>query len=443
VHETFHDCYSFVRHNEVVRGKAVRWAACAVAICAVNVIAQSPPEPPTIFDSNPNHLWNRTYACLLMRQDDQKTGYGADALDPPLWPLTRYLLTGDSHPNTLRCLDEFLHSDIEHAERDPLKRSILQHDLWAVFDWAAAGQDFPRERRELEGRLAQAIRRLALTRPEIRALPDTYAVTVAARGFAADYDPLDPPRPFLPPDLFNPNGPWVCISAYGDRPTALVHFSGRSRFLVFIRLPGGREATLAYVQKLRSWPDAPIVGELLNLSLPQFPAGTKVALVRQAMLLDAAGKLTPTALTESVQIRIYRKITPGPPAVNYLNGPASKDQDFFEFRISRPLLFSQRGGSLVAVRPGDSEHATFSTHGDDPFESGYGEKPGPILQRCRSCHSDSGIHSVQSRIQWMHNRPGSDAAREATAWETDATIRRKQQERDFQLLEGLWRSERL
>jgi len=387
-----------------------------------------------------------------MRQDNERVGYGADGLDPPLWPETRYLLTGDSQRDALACLDSFLHSDVEHAVRDPLKRAIFQHDLWAVFDWVAAGEDFAGERRGLEKRLAQAIRRLALTKKQIRTLPNTYGLTVAQGQFAAEYDHRDPSQPFLPPDLFRSNGPWVCISAFGDQPTAIAHFSGRSRFLVFMRLPAGRQATLEYLQKLRSWPEPPIVtsgsgGSLLNLSVPQFPAGTEVALVRQAILLDTDCELIPTALTESVQIRVCRKITQGTPYMNYINGPSSHDQDLFEFRMRRLLLFAQLTGGLFAVHPGDSEYPTFSTHGLDPFESRQGERPEPVLERCRACHADSGIHSVQSRIQWMRKPVGRDKANETRfiepmTWETDVTIVRKQQQRDFQLLRRFWRSER-
>jgi hypothetical protein len=154
------------------------------------------------------------------------------------------------------CLDEFLRARAERAVRDPLRRALLQRDLWALFDWADAGNDLPQERRDLEERLSQAIRRVALTENEIHALPDTYAMAVGQGQFAARFDSHDPSRSFLPPDLFLSTSPWVCISAFAEQPTAKGHFSGRSRFLVFMRLPGGRNATLTYVQKLRSWPRA-------------------------------------------------------------------------------------------------------------------------------------------------------------------------------------------
>jgi hypothetical protein len=395
----------------------------------------------TIFGPDPNHLWNRTYACLFIRQSAEGREYGADTLDPLLWWQTRYLLIGGLHRRALRCLDEFLGAHAERLVGDPLEHAILQHDLWAVFDWAASGDDFPQERRELEVRLAAAIYRLAITAQQANALPDTYAAAVASRKFAIAYDPHDPREPFLPPELFEPGGPWVCLSAQHDEPTAIVHFSGRSRFLVFLRLPGGRAHTLRYVDKLRFQP--PLIAsesgaDFLNLALPQFPAGTEVALVRQAIVIDSEGHLVPTELTESVQLRVYHAVTSGTKYMNYIGGPSSRDQDFFELRLRRAELFAHQNGSLFAIKPADAEFATFSTHGTDAFESAHAlDEQAPILRRCPACHSDSGIHSVQSRLQWMKS-PETSVTRSTPdnpiAWETQVTIARKQRQPDFTLL---------
>jgi len=196
----------------------------AVALCGVwqSAATQHPRSVPAIFDPEPNHIWNRTYGCLFIRQSPDGTEYGVEALDPLLWQQTRHLLIGDSHRSAVACLDEFLRSHAERAVRDPLKRAILQHDLWAVFDWAAAGEDLPQQRHELEVRLAEAIRRLALTPKQVRALPDTYAAAVAAQQFAPAYVPRNPQQPFLPAELLRPDGPWVCLSAYSEQPTAIV-----------------------------------------------------------------------------------------------------------------------------------------------------------------------------------------------------------------------------
>jgi len=412
-------------------------------------VAQSPLSA-AIFDSVPNHIWNRTHRCLFARHSANGTEYGADTLDPLLWQRTDYLLTGDSHDRVLACLDEFLRSHAERAVQDPLKRAIFQRDLWAVFDWAAAGEDLPEQRRELETRLAEVMRRVAITSEQVRRLPDTYAAAVAARQFATEYDPQNPERAFLPPELFRSDGPWVCLSAYSENPTAIVHFTGRSRFLAFMRLPGGRDATLNYVHKLRSGADLPLLRngsdpEFLNLALPQFPVGTEVALVRQAIVIDDRGNLAPTALTESVQLRVYHAITPGSPYMNYINGPSSHDQDFFEFRMRRPELFGNIVGGLVAVHPSEKEYATFMTHGMDAFVGpAASEGQGVILTRCLGCHSDSGIHSVQSRLQWMNHpvserQPGNDdSTGDAITWETTVTIARKRLQPEFKILQSLW-----
>jgi len=383
---------------------------------------------PAIFSSNPSDIWNRTWCALFLRQDDQGREYGADSLDPLLWYQTHNLLTGESHRLALADLDEFLRTHAEREIQDPLERAVFQRDLWAVFDWAAAGDNYPRERHELEARLAQVIRRVALTPEQIRALPDTYSEAAAGR------------LPLLPPDLFTAGGPWVCLSAWSDQPTAAVHFTGRSRFLVFMRLPGGRDATLAYVRELRSAHELPLTGpdgRFLNLKLAQFPAGTEVALVRQAILIDSERRLAPTSLTESVQLRVYRTITPGNTFMNFINGPSSHDQDFFEFRMSRPELFARHSGGLVAVAPRETEFATFSTHGLDDFESVHREGRGIILERCRACHVDSGIHSVQSRLQWM-DASADPVGGNPVAWETQATIHKKEQQPDFANLSSLW-----
>lgn len=408
--------------------------------------AQTPPSSVKVFDPNPDHIWNRTYACLFVRRTSDGTEYGADALDPLLWNETQHLLKGDSHRRALACLDAFLRSHAESAEQNPLKRAILQRDLWALFDWAAAGQTLPQRRQELEVRLADAIRRLAITPEQVRTLPDTYAEAVAAQLFARAYDPQNSRQPFLPPELFRSDGPWVCIGAYSYEPTAIVHFSGRSRFLVFMRLPGGRGATLAYIDKLRSSSEPPLLksseGVRLNPALAQFPAGTMVALVRQMIVIDKQGKLTPTALTESVQLRVYHAVTPETQyMMNYINGPSSHDQDFFEFRMCRRELFARHSGGLVAVPPGETEFATFSTHGTDAFESAAPlDQQDVILERCRACHSDSGIHSVQSRLQWMMpSQSLGGKTEDPIIWETDVTIRRKQQRPDFNLLQDLWK----
>src|SRR5579862_1957061 len=46
----------------------------------------------TVYDSDPNHLWNRLYAALFIRKGPDGELYGTDSLDPYLWPNTTFLL---------------------------------------------------------------------------------------------------------------------------------------------------------------------------------------------------------------------------------------------------------------------------------------------------------------------------------------------------------------
>ena len=156
--------------------------------------------------------------------------------------------------------------------------------------------------------------------------------------------------------------------------------------------------------------------------------------------------MVPTNVTESVQLRVYHAITPGTRYMNYINGPSSHDQDLFEFRMSRPELFAGRNGGLVAVGPAETEFATFNSHGMDAFDSASPmDGQNVVLKRCAGCHSDSGIHSVQSRTRWMTQPAGTGwhaKDSEAIAWETDVTIARKAQQPEFKLLQMLWQDMR-
>src|SRR5712692_5507006 len=271
------------------------------------------PAKATVYDPNPEHLWNRLHAALHGRTTSDGKTYGLDGLDPLLWPSSKHLLTKPRHGQVVGLLDEFLTKSGEKLIQDHLKRAMLQRDLWAIFDWLAdphlGYSGYPSEkadhgaaeRRELEKRLAQAIQRLALSREQIDAMPDNYATAVAAKIFPAKHDPSGPEKAFLPPDLLMAGGPWIALGADGLAPPSHVGFArGRSAFFVLMNVPEGRKATLAYLERLNTFPN-PLTpqsvaernghvagkhGPLLNPDLPQFPAGTKFALVRQMMLID-------------------------------------------------------------------------------------------------------------------------------------------------------------
>lgn len=369
-----------------------------------------------VYDENPSHIWNRLYAALRVREDSEGKGYSEDSLDPMLWRESEHLLAQPSHDFALRVLDEFLQTHAENLIQNPLKRAMLQHDLWAVFDWSVqqysrSGQArYVNEKRELQIRLAEVLRRLALTQQQIKSMSDNYARAAVSGAFAAKYDPAQPEQPFLPPDLFDPRGPWVCITpspdSIRDGGVAKLHFasfSGRSVFLVFVRLPEGRHATLDYFQTLwnfsQPWVPAPFADDQseANPDLPSFPAGTQVALARQIVLFDNEAKLVVSPITESVQIRVYREITTAPRHAAGMT--RNSGQDYFDIRISRPLLFSGKQGGLRATGREESELPTFQTHGDDPIGKSQEQtltQPMRTMQTCFMCHSGGGVRSFES-----------------------------------------------
>ncbi len=340
---------------------------------------------PQLFHPDPEHLWNRLHFHLTVPSGQEDS---FDALDPLVLRQTEYLLTEPSHEKAQRLLDEFLRARGEQLVSDPLKRALLQRDLWAVFDWAARKDSHAKERRALRAKLAQVLWRLALREDHVNGLPDNYRQAVASGRYAAQYDPSNPERPFLPPDLFDPQGPWVALLP-AHAPTAPTHvsvFSGRSVFHIFLRLPGGRKATMDYLARLWRFPRPWVLHSesfrvscctsMLSPEIPQFSAGTQVALVRRLVLFHTGGKLITTPMTESVQIRVFREVPQG-----VLTAASMRAQDFFEFNLSRALLMAGEAGGLRQVRIADEVKFSIFGHGH---------------LTCANCHAGTGVHSFNS-----------------------------------------------
>jgi hypothetical protein len=387
---------------------AVIWLCWYISIRAA--------EPAALFHPDPQHVSNRLYRQLHVRMEPGGKEYGFDALDPLLWSETNFLLSGNSHSRAVALVDEFLRTHAEHEITDPAKRAVLQRDVWAVFDWADQSNeaDLPHQaqRRELMARLAPLIRRLALSPDELAALPETYARALQNHEFPAAYDPAVPDQAFLPPDLFDPSGPWVCLGAPGHDLAAPLHdlsFTARSVFFVFARLPGGRNATLAYFKQLAEMkiplfvrmqePGWQQTMDAWNPQVPQFPAGTEFTLVRKMVLPDRDGHLRLTPVTESVQIRHYTDI----PNVNPM---ASRDVDLArrfqapsEIELSRIQLFAEHRSGLRGVTASDDPFLVFPAMSD-----GFDEVEDKRLRAhslspfmaCTSCHLGPGIQSMMS-----------------------------------------------
>ena len=434
-------------------------ARCLISLLVLSLTAgisncpaqDAPQNGSTIYDPNPQHLWNRLNETLFDRAAPDGKHFGLDELDILYWGTTKNLLVEPSQQRALKVLDDFIKKHGEKLIHDPLKRALLQRDLWELFDWSAKPFRPPEETRassELQSRLVVLIRRLALTTNEIATLPDNCAQT--GKNGPAE----------LPRGLFETNGDWVRVGVYGSSevPMAPAHvsgFDGRSAFSVMLKMPEGRQAAVAYLEKLRmfklleqvwvyrtnqfDWPtNAPHYDLEPNTDVPQFPANTEWALVRRMLVIDAEGRIQPTPITESIQLRRYLKIKSG-------------TQQFFELQLDR-----RQGGALRALGQNEKgfPFVHFMGSGQDPFQKidafGFPRNlpqdsenlQTAVLKTCFNCHNGPGIFSVRSYTGDLSPQPSQmpiDPAPVESAREAAAAIDWKQRQFDWGLLQGLWR----
>jgi hypothetical protein len=386
----------------------------------------------TVYDPDPNHLWNRLYQALAVRTLGG-VQYGVDNADAYPDPF-------DNSARAGKLLDEFLSKHGESLSANATARALLLNDVWTAFDmsvrdvWGSPA---------LTTRLARVLSKLRLTPSEISALPDNYELAVKSEKFASDFNPAHPETPFLPPDLFDPNGPWVQIANREHGPTAQMHaeiYSGRSLFLVFIRCPGGREATLAYLQRLNSYPTplipAASMPGLISFSrdrhsvplsydpkTPEFPEGTVVALVRRLMVIDQNLNPTFAPITQRVQLRVYRKLD---------------SQSVYEFVMRRQSLTTAPDSSLHAISPDEREYQTTIV----PIERGnaaYFEGP-VVLRTCATCHSGTGVLSLNTYRGFFNDAQTNPQLLpvDVNTGQSALTIRWKQTRFDWGMLQGIW-----
>jgi hypothetical protein len=403
----------------------------------------------TPFAPDPQHPWNRLYRVLYTRTAQDGSIYDQEGLDPVFRPASRFLTEGASHDAAIKALDQFLDAHSGHRISDPLKRAILQRDLWAVFntttgetchqvlvseagqvvvtdrfvDQGDEGLDRVDARRALQRRLVQAMRLVALDPTEIERLSDNLADAVKSGEFPAGFDPDHPQRPFLS-DLLRDRS-WVAVShperSENNLPAAPEHVAftkGRSAFVVLLRLPGGREETEDYLQ------------EVQRRGLVPFPTGTQTALVRRTLLIDRSGSVHPSPLTESVQIRIFRRLDTGDPLM---------------FTLRRSDLFAGRHGGLRAVEDDETSYFDFQVFAGDVFESANLPPALILRQTCTSCHARSdgrgGIYSVVSSSTRGLGAIGNSRAVLVATEPRDqfrATIEWLRQTYSWGLLQGLW-----
>lgn len=257
------------------------------------------PPPVAIYDADANHLWNRLFAAFYVQKiannfaDRNTVAYnpstrgagephwlGPDVLDPPFGYHPKFLLADEPFARCNALLDEFLDHDGVALIRDPLKRALMQHDLWGVFDVLAQSAQmalfpFPtdnegfrhppltaeqeKHRAILEQKLARAIHELALSRDEIEKLPDTYNAAVKSGGLSKIYDKTN--YDFLPPDLFDPKGGWHEVSSGRTDVWAQPNFHAQPGILEHTRVAGGRSVFRTFVKLPEGYTNSSILDE--------------------------------------------------------------------------------------------------------------------------------------------------------------------------------------
>ncbi len=423
--------------NSLACSALVVGAVCATAIACRDTSAQTTGAPsravsadasaPT--DEEARAFTERLKRSLFVRTASDNYEHSARELDPLLSRSSYYLLTSPRFDEVESLLVELDRRTL--IPRDPLRRALLERDFWAIFDWlvqagwaersdASRLDPTPQLRipraRHLANAIGRVLKRVALTADEIDSLPDNLQAAAASHAWPADVIDDASNDAFLPTDLLDPSGPWIELQSSDYEPLTPLHdeaFGFRSVFSVHLRLPGGRDATLDYIRRLREFLDplvrnaerdryqkqAPqwerVAGWLyLNPDAPQFPAGTEVALVRRMALFDDAGRLHLSGIVESVQIRRFRKI--GPAVVLYRMNAEPSDQHVVEFVLDRDQLFDGKNGGLRAVARDETRQLSFLTYDFDGQDLLDPFHPPRVLDTCFACHAAPGIFSMVS-----------------------------------------------
>ena len=390
------------------------------------------------YSTDSKHPWNQLHQALFVRALPTG-GRVVHTTDPLLYRGGTHLLVDDPHERALRLLDRFNAPPDEPSIREPLKRLFFQRDLWAAFDYAAWYPDdwvFKSKHEPaaiaLRNRLAKAIGKLALDAEDLSALPDNYALAVKSKQFASAYDPKHPERPFLPPDLFDPAGPWVRFHEVDWHPMTERHFEavgGRAAHVVFLKLPGGRAETEGYLKGLR--PTGPTFEE--RFSLKQFPEGTMTAMVRRALTVDRARRSVPRRSRNwcrSASIgrspRIRKPVSRGAPASRTCTSSCSTATGSSRVSTacgrSAPMSPPNRSSSAAGIE-------THSSKAGIPIAPGMTQ-----LRTCIECHNAPGVYSMLSMNRGLH---GNSRARgevfRTFAWDSRDGLHHPRENRAIQL----------
>src|SRR5262245_10431589 len=380
-------------------------------------------DPLPLFDADPQHLWNRLFAAATIRPSllpSVKDGppvariEGGDRIEFLGWGGTTWWDEPAHIAGLAELLDQFLAQGREKLSTDPLKRVLLQRDLWTLFDFLMVrhiarhgGFDVRRRRHELCRKLARAIQRLALPAETLAKLPDNYALAVQSGPCAATHE-FAPPRNYLQPRILTGADEWQELDFFQarrsedvERRYVFLHmraFQGRSYFRVFCRFPKGRSQFENYLRELDAngidWRASAQHGSIfLKPDAPELPAGTEVALLQFLVALDPKLQLVPTQLVESVRLLIFKK-TDGldDPMTNMGNGVNAA-----KYTLKRRLALAkggmQHGG--LAREPDDLPVYRVLFENEAARDWGSRGRYFRLTEDCRACHSGAGQAGIQ------------------------------------------------
>ena len=337
-----------------------------------------------------NEVYYQLYDVLMTRYGPKGESYAQNENAPVILPDSRFPYGDKTYKKLNAALDAFAALPQKRIEAfSDLQRAIMQRHLWKLYDMShpeywrkSTGEEIatPRShssrRAATRPRVASLIHRLALTREQILALPNTLEATMKSSGAPKHHDPKDLFKPYLPTDIFAKDSAWICM---GDKDTsepvpAEVHaqkFGWRSTFTSFISAPGGREETLKCIEKFNRQED--------------LSSGTQFALIEQAFLISDRGEQILSPLVYSISLRAF--VGKG---THHRTGKPIATQSVAEFLL-QPRQLIQGNAVMKALTPDDKRYEVgevecFSGGIEDPFESSSSVYVRPRLSQCRHCH---------------------------------------------------------
>ncbi|MEX0724902.1 MAG: hypothetical protein WEB58_07205 [Planctomycetaceae bacterium] len=387
-------------------------------------------SPLPLFDDDPSHLWNRLFAAFYIRprvipagdgQPEVTRFEGGDVIEFLAWGKTEYWSSAEVFDKVNPLLDEFLTNDGAMLISDPLKRSLFQHDVWAVYDHLidhnirrTADKPTRARRNILCEKFARILRRLALPKSELASLPDTYTLAVASGAFVPTHD-FDAGRDYLPFGLLDKPDEWVEVDFHQPRVSSDISerfitlharsLRGRSYYRIFYRFPEGRRQVLDYLKQLDEkgidWKQAANNGFVrMGKDAPAIPVGTEVVLLQLMMSLDDELKPVPTRVVESFQFRAYANIDGAiEPPTNTGVGI-----NVLDYRMKRHLLFDglKRGGLEREPEGMPQYRVAIDGNSYKAPDWGFADKT-VLFQQCVDCHMSRnldhlGVASIPSII---------------------------------------------